>query len=168
MRDYTYIIIRSNRPHGKKEEQEVRRGNTDKDVPVPYEHSARNLMSEKGYVEYVNHHGYHFTVELSNHASAMLENANGQPHLWSESHIRQFMEKLKITLPETATIGDMVYISNLLYSDLYPSPFNDETLCIIGAYKTIHDVDGYEGKVFMHWISDVIGKRLNIDWEKFI
>lgn len=37
-----------------------------------------------------------------------------------------------------------------------------------GVYKDINDKDGYPGKIFNRWLSDVLGKGLIIPWEEMI
>lgn len=135
---------------------------------LPYEQAANAFMSAKGYSEYVKKHGYHFTDELAEHASSMMENANNQQHTWTVAQVKKTMENLNLEIPNNVTYGDAAYLANMYYADLYPDPLKDEASCIRAAYKVANDPDGYDGMIFCRWIADVIGKAVNINWEKFI
>lgn len=135
---------------------------------LPYERSANTLMSAKGYLEYVKKHGYHFTDTLAEHASKMMQNASGQVHSWTTVQVKKTMESLGLTIPNTVTAGDVAYLANMYYADLYPDPLKDEVSCLRAAYKTANDPDGYVGMAFCRWTADVIGKVMHIDWEKFV
>lgn len=138
---------------------------------LPYKQEANILMSAKGYSEYVKKHGYHFTEALAEHVSEMMENANGQTHTWKSSQVKKALEGMGFTLSGAtkteATIGDITYLANMYYADLYPDPFKDEISCLRAAYKIANDIDGYKGMIFCRWTSDAIGKSIEIDWEKF-
>ncbi len=139
---------------------------------LPYEQAANALMSAKGYSEYVEKHGYHFTEALAEHVSKMMENASGQEHSWAAAQVKKAMESLGL-LPigktkSEATLGDITYLANMYYADLYPDPFKDEASCLRAAYRIAVDPDGYKGMVFCRWTADAIGKAISIDWEKFV
>lgn len=135
---------------------------------LPYEQTANALMSAKGYSEYVKKHGYHFTNELAEHASSMMKNANGYLHTWNTSQVIKAIENLGLNIPDHVTHGDIVYLANMYYADLYPDPLTDEVSCLKAAYKIANDPDGYKGMIFCRWTADIIGKAININWEKFI
>lgn len=145
-------------PHG---EHEVK-------FDLPYEQTANALMSAKGYSEYVKKHGYHFTDALAEYASRMMENANGQSHSWTAIQVKRSVESLGLNIPNNVTNGDVTYLANMYYADLYPDPLKDEALCLRAAYKVANDPDGYEGMIFCRWTADAIGKAINISWENFI
>lgn len=175
-----YIIVnrRSCGPHDKEHEE-------DEDVVVesriatphsehkvkfdlPYEQAANALMSAKGYSEYVKKHGYHFTDALAEHVSKMMENANGQSHSWTAAQVKKSVESLGLSVPSKVTNGDVTYLANMYYADLYPDPLKDEASCLRAAYKVANDLDGYDGMIFCRWTADAIGKAISINWEKFI
>lgn len=135
---------------------------------LPYEQAANALMSAKGYLEYVEKHGYHFTDILAEHASKMMINANGQTHTWTASQIKKSIENIGLSIPNKVTIGDITYSANMAYADFYPDVIKDETACLKYALKIANDPDGYNGIIFCRWTADVIGKAIKIDWEKFI
>lgn len=162
--DHHKVDIESHITH-RGEEKELKFG-------LPYEQAANALMSAEGYLEYVEKHGYHFTEALAEHVSAMMENANGQEHTWTAMQVKKVMESLGLMpLGETkteATLGDVTYLANMYYADLYPDPFKEEAACLKAAYKIARDPDGYKGMIFCRWTSDAIGKAMRIDWHKFI
>ena len=143
-----------------------------KEYGLPYEQAANALMSAKGYLNYVEKHGYHFTEELADHVSKMMENANGQIHTWTAQQVKKAMESLGLMpfgkTKSESTLGDATYLANMYYADLYPDPLKDEASCLKAAYKVANDVDGYKGMVFCRWTADAIGLAIKIDWEKFV
>ena len=141
------------------------------DYHLPYEAEANALMSEE-FEEYVEKHGYHFTEALADHVSKMMENANGQTHNWTAQQVKKAMESLGLMpfgkTKSEATLGDVAYLANMYYADLYPDPLKDEASCLKAAYKVATDPDGYKGMVFCRWTADAIGLAIKIDWEKFV
>lgn len=131
-------------------------------------HVTNALESAEGYSKYIEKHGYHFTDELAEHVSKMMENANGQQHTWTTSQVKKSMESLGLTIPGHVTRGDAAYLANMYYADLYPDPLKDEASCLRAAYKVANDSDGYEGMIFCRWTADAIGKAISINWEKFV
>lgn len=134
---------------------------------LPYETEANNLMSDD-FDAYVKKHGYHFTDALAEHVSKMMENASGQQHSWAAAQVKKSMEGLGLTIPKNVTLGDVTYLANMYYADLYPDPLKDEASCLRAAYKVANDQDGYEGMIFCRWTADAIGKSIDINWKKFM
>ena len=98
----------------------------------------------------------------------MMVNANDQQHSWTASQVKKSMESLGLSIPGKVTNGDVTYLANMYYADLYPDPLKDEASCLRAAYKVANDPDGYEGMIFCRWTADAIGKAISINWEKFI
>lgn len=138
------------------------------DYDFQYEHAANSLMTDPDYILYVDKHGYHFTDALAEHASKMMKNSNGEEHSWTAAQVKSAMAGLGLSIPKSVTLGDVTYLANMYYADLYPDPFKDEASCLKAAYKIAHDVDGYNGMIFCRWTSDVIGKAIDIEWAKFV
>lgn len=141
------------------------------DVPeinLPYKQAANALMSAKGYAGYVKKHGYHFTEALAEYVSKMMVNAIGQPHSWTALQVKKALDSMDLAIPDKITLGDMTYLANMYYADLYPEPLKDEAACLKATYRTAMDPDGYEGLVFCRWTADAIGKAININWEKYV
>lgn len=78
------------------------------------------------------------------------------------------IETHKINLNKKATLGDMIYATNVAYSTFYPDLLKDMKACLIHAHKMVNSVNGYDGAIFCRWTADAIGKAIKIDWEKFI
>ena len=135
---------------------------------LPYEQAMNALMSAKGYARYVKKHGYHFTDALSEHVCRMMVNGNGQPHFWTAAQVKKAMDAAGMQVPKNVTTGDVAYLANMYYADLYPEALKDEASCLKAAYKTAEDIDGYDGMVFCRWTADAIGKAIKIDWNKFV
>lgn len=149
--------------------REQESGNTSPDYSkLPYERAANTLMSARGYVAYVAKHGYHFTEALAELVSKTMVNRNGDNHCWSAREVETAVTALDWRIPENVTLGDLTYAANMYYSDLYPEVLTSESACIIAAYDTATDVDGYDGLIFCRWTADAIGKALDIDWEEVI
>ncbi len=123
---------------------------------------------ERDFKAYVERHGLHFTEALAEYASGMMENASGQPHSWTASQVKKSMDSLGFTIPSNVTTGDVTYLANMYYVDLYPDPLKDEVSCLKAAHKASNDPDGYEGMTFSRWIADIDKKSIKIDWKKFI
>lgn len=54
----------------------------------------------------------------------------------------------------------------MAYADFYPELLNEHQ-CIKYAAAVANDKDGYTGIRFCRWVADVVGKKENIDWDKF-
>ena len=166
------IVHHGEDEHTKYHESHTHLDEEHKEYGLPYEQAANALMSAKGYLNYVEKHGYHFTEELADHVSKMMENANGQAHTWTAQQVKKAMESLGLMpfgkTKSESTLGDATYLANMYYADLYPDPLKDEASCLKAAYKVANDVDGYKGMVFCRWTADAIGLAIKIDWEKFV
>lgn len=136
-------------------------------------HRAENLISKafynaKGYIKYTDKHGLHFTPELAEYASSLMENANKSKHSWTTSQVEKVLNNLGLDIPNNYSLGDITYMANQGYADYYPTLFKDENSCINYGYLTANDLDGYEGMIFQRWSADILGKSLDIPWDKFI
>lgn len=140
----------------------------EKHFELPYTQSANALMSAKGYLDYVQKHGYHFTDKLAEHVSRMMQNFNGQQHSWTAAQVKKTFDSLGLTIPTDVTLGDVTYAANMYYADLFPVPIESEAGCIKAAHRIANDPDGYKGKIFCEWTANAIGKAVKIDWEKFL
>lgn len=133
---------------------------------LPFEKFAKMLMNGDAFVAYVKKNGYHFTDALADRMTLMMENADGSKHNWTTKQVKDAMAANGMKAnPHNATWGDAAYAANMMYADLYPSPITNENGCIVAAYKTVCDPDGYEGMVFCRWLSDVVAKEVEVVWE---
>ena len=133
----------------------------------PYEQSANELMQDEGFIEYVKKNGYHFNKKLAEYVSKGLYEKTAPLYI-SENQISEFIENSKIAISKKATMGDIIYATNLAHSILYPDLLKDGKSCIIYANKIANASNSYDGIIFCRWTADVIGKNIKIDWEKFI
>lgn len=134
---------------------------------LPYETEANAFMPDD-FDEYIKKYGYHFTEALAEHISKMMENRDGTQHTWSSRQVEEAIETLGLTVPADTTIGDITYLANMYYADLYPDVLKEEVSCLKAAHLIANDPDGYDGMIFCRWISDAIGKSIEIDWKKFM
>lgn len=113
---------------------------------------------------YIEKHGPHFTECLAEYASKQMENANGKEHTWKPSEVKMALSEDGLKIPGHATLGDVTYVANMAYADF---SLKDD-LCMKLAYDTANDPDGYDGMIFNRWLSDILGKGVNINWREFI
>lgn len=123
---------------------------------------------DKSYLQYIEKHGHHFTNELAQYASNMMQNSNNVDHKWDTQQIQTVIDRLGYIIPSTSTIGDITYTANMCYADFFPSIIDTEDKCIQYAMNVANDIDGYEGIQFCRWLSDVKHKNITITWKNFI
>lgn len=127
------------------------------------------LTAMNGYNDYVTKHGSHFTDDLAKWASEQMTNAHGDPaHHWGIEDVKSAFERLGFKKPEENTWGDVAYSANMHYADYYGTTLKTEAECVKQAYADVADPDGYPGKIFNRWCSDVIGKKMHVPWDEFI
>lgn len=127
------------------------------------------LASMNGYNDYLAKHGSHFTDKLANWASSKMQNVHGDAqHNWSVDDVKSAFERLGYKKPEENTWGDAAYSANMHYADYFGETLKTEAECIKQAYADITDPDGYPGKIFNRWASDVMGKKISVPWKDFI
>lgn len=124
------------------------------------------VVKEDGYNDYVSKHGLHFTKALQEYASKQMVNSNNQEHTWTSEQVQNVCNVLNLKIPNTSTIEDVTYTANMAYADFYPELLNEHQ-CIKYAAAVANDKDGYTGIQFCRWVADVVGKKENIDWDKF-
>lgn len=59
-----------------------------------------------------------------------------------------------------------ISLIRIVTTHFYPELLNEHQ-CIKYAAAVANDKDGYTGIQFCRWVADVIGKKENIDWDKF-
>lgn len=95
-----------------------------------------------------------------------MVNSNNQEHTWTSEQVQNVCNVLNLKIPDTSTIEDVTYTANMAYADFYPELLNEHQ-CIKYAVAVANDKDGYAGIQFCRWVTDVVGKKENIDWDKF-
>ena len=127
------------------------------------------LASMAGYEEYIAKYGTHFNDSLATWASEKMTNSHGDAnHHWSVEDVKSACERLGLKKPEESTWGDVAYSANMHYADYFGSSLKSEADCIKQAYADVSDPDGYPGKIFNRWTSDIIGKRVKVPWKNHI
>lgn len=118
---------------------------------------------------YIERHGYHFTEQLAQVASDMMINSNGKAHKWTPEQIEKTMNMYGLTDHGRCTLGDLTYLANMAYADLYPTVLKDEVSCLRYAVAIANDPDGYDGMPFTRWLADIKKNKHDhhIQWEKF-
>lgn len=129
---------------------------------------AKDLMDKPEFLNYIEHHGEHFTCKLADWATKQMENANGDTHNWTTQQVANAMEGMKGKVKPYVTDGDLAYTANMCYADLFPDFAKSEADCLKYAAKVGADPDGYDGMIFCRWLSDVIKKHLEVNWGEVI
>lgn len=109
----------------------------------------------------------HFNGKILKYALQQIKNSNGTDHSWTIEQVKQAINRLGYTIPNTSTIEDITYTANMAYADFHPSLLTEDQ-CITYAMNVANDIDGYEGIQLYRWVADQEGKNLTIDWDKFI
>lgn len=115
---------------------------------------------------YKERHGCHFSRKLADYAVSELVNADGSKHRFTEETLRTMLKSMSIHEPEH--MGDLVYLSNWIYSDLYPVSVKNEQDIVRGAVKLLADPDGYEGMAMKRWLFDMREKGKEVDLSAYM
>lgn len=125
---------------------------------------AKRLMEIPEFLNYISHHGNHFTSKLADCMTKKMENADGSTHNWTSAQVAKALEPQRSKMPASITDGDLAYAANMCYADFFPGLAKTEEDCLKYAVMTAMDKDGYDGMIFSRWLSDVIGKGIEINW----
>ena len=162
-----YIDPKRNIITTKKVENETNKQKADKLHQFTFSTDLVGNMEE--FIKYVEKAGYHFTPKLAEWASKQMVNDNGdQTHKWSVSDVQNAFHSMGYKLPKENTWGDATYLANMHYSDFFGESLHTEEEVLKQAYVDLRDKDGYPEKPFNRWVSDLIGKRIMVQWEKMI
>lgn len=127
---------------------------------------ATELMAMPEFRNYIAHNGYHFNDRLADWATKLMENASGDMHNWTTEQVRKAVEGMRSKVYPYVTDGDLAYVANMCYADIFPDIARNEADCLKYAIRVGADPDGYDGMIFNRWLSDVIGKNIVVDWGK--
>lgn len=121
------------------------------------------------YRKYKEKYGEHFNDTLAVWASKRMDNAHGdKSHSWSVEEVTSTFAKLGLQKPEGSTWGDVTYAANMAYADYFGGSLKTDVDVIKHAFEDVSDPDGYPGKVFNRWLSDVMGKDIAVPWSEFL
>lgn len=124
-----------------------------------------NFFSSPYFKKYIQDHGYHFTEPLAEFAVNHMYSSK-----WNISQISQWLKNQNIDINSTehkVTLADIYYGANMYFSDFYPEVIQSEPKCISAALLIANDKDGYEGQLFSRWLSDIMRKGIEVDWELY-
>lgn len=124
-------------------------------------------VDKEGYHSYIEKHGKHFNKKLEEYASSNMLNSNNSAHTWTSEQVQNVCNVHNLHIPSTSTIYDVTYTANMAYADFYPHLLNEHQ-CILYAIDVANDKDGYEGIQLSRWIADIMCKREELDWNRFI
>lgn len=130
----------------------------------PHSSFASELMKSPEFLNYIEHHGYHFSDKLANWATKQMTNANGETHNWTTSQVMENIDRTKGHVKPYVSNGDLAYAANMCYADFFPDVVKTESDCLRYAVKVGSDPDGYDGMIFSRWLSDVVQKEVSIKW----
>ena len=125
-------------------------------------------LDQDGYTDYIKEFGHHFNRKLAIWAISRMENDDGSDYHMMPEAVKSMWNKHGLTLPSWATWGDATYAYNMAYADYHPDPLETTEMVLKQSYKDIHDKDGYDGKVFNRWLSDVVYKRILVPWKEML
>lgn len=162
MRRLKYIIFHSDK------ENESNTEHTQE--PDESKEKTSEFWDDPDYRKYKSMHGEHFCDKLAVWASKqMRNNAHGEPgHSWTVEEVKGAFEKLGLQKPATSTWGDVTYSANMAYADYYGHSLKTDVDVIKQAYADVTDPDGYPGKIFNRWLSDVMGKQVKVPWANYL
>lgn len=134
------------------------------------ENSASVLFDNQqpGYDDYVNKHGHHFSKKLAKWAIDRMENDDGSSDHHGIEQVKSIWESAGFGLPKSMTWGDVAYSYNMHHADYYPDPLKTDKEVLREAYKDVYDKDGYPEKIFNRWLSDIVGKGIEVPWSDLI
>lgn len=119
--------------------------------------------------EYVKKHGHHFTDDLADYASDLMEPYSIIPKIKSSDVSNYVNENTILKAKFHSSNGDLAYLINMYSTDFANTGIISTVKdCVSMALSIINDEDGYPGMVFDRWLTDVKAKEIEIDWEKFI
>lgn len=160
-----YIVVHSCKDKAENDEE----GKYENELP--HDDAADAIIESEAFKAYVEKHGYHFTDKLAAFAISGMTNADGSSHKWS---VKQVMAVITSNFASfdnknKCTNGDLAYTANMAYADFFPDVVKSKADCVKYATKVASDPDGYEGIVFMRWLTDLIGKEItSIDFNEYV
>lgn len=122
-------------------------------------------LNQDGYKEYIEKYDHHFSRKLAIWAIERMENDDGSDYHKMPEGVKAMWSAHNLILPKTATWGDATYSFNMHYADYYGDPLKTEEEVLRESYKDITDKDGYPGKIFNRWLSDIIYKGIEVPWK---
>lgn len=110
----------------------------------------------------------HFSPKLAEYAYKHMDNRDGTEHYWTRQEVLMALEKMGKSLPADFKPCDAHYIANMLYADYFGSSLKTEEDVLKMTCDYMNDPDGYEGRPFYHYLTDVMVKGQPICWKDVI
>ena len=161
----------------------IRQSVASEELEPSKEHKARAKMKDifgevESFMAYEEKHGMHFSEKLSSFVSMKMVNdceidkitrthPETPKHSWTAQEVENAIKKLGLPFKQEHKF-DYHYAANMAYADFYGKSLKEEVDCIKHAHAMVHDPDGYPELVFSRWLSDVVTKEEEIDWDEFI
>lgn len=125
------------------------------------------LANAKGYSDYVKKNGNHFTEKLAEFAVRELYSGKKIPTEILAPQSRVEMKKL-ITDGCKLTVGDIMYLT-AVFACVLENDFADGLQNYIkGVSKYLAMNTMYDGAVFIKWCTEVIGRDIKLEWDKYL
>lgn len=126
------------------------------------------MRTTKNYRKYIRLYGHHFTKELCEYATSMMENEKGPVVGFTKREIEEKLQQQGIVL-EHNKLYDAVYVANMCRADFLGRSIQDDDFHLCQYIKdVIDDPDGYDGQPFARWIADMEATHTPVDWSEFV
>lgn len=113
---------------------------------------------------YIKRNGYHFTDELADIASDITFKTKK----WMPKEVMTYLNTEGYNSTTcNHTNGDVTFVSNWLYTLLYPSILSKDKDCIRSAKMILSDPTSFEGRFFKDWIAVIKTKSIDIDFDQY-
>lgn len=86
---------------------------------------------------------------------------------WSPKEIMEVADKAEVKV-DHEYVYDFLYVCNMAKADYFEDSLKTAEDCIKWAEDYLDDPDGYEGKPFCRWMTDMWNLDIEIDWDDFI
>ena len=117
---------------------------------------------------YLSYYGYHFSPAMAKWAVSMMEpRSGGRMQMMEKEEVDDLLMRNDVTLKNDVAY-DAVYVANMIKSDRFGSSVRDEAQLAKAIKDEIDDPDGYEGRVFCHFLADCTGKGVPIIWQDMV
>lgn len=126
------------------------------------------METTKSFKKYQRLFGPHFTKELCNFATSLMENEKGPITPLTKVDVESKLNTQGVKL-QYNKLYDFVYVANMCKADFLGNavPDDDRHLCEYIKH-VVDDPDGYDGQIFNRWLSDMKGMKIPVDWSDFV
>lgn len=121
-----------------------------------------------GLAQYVKKYGNHFTIPLAKEAVKYLRCTDGSSPKCDVKYIEEAIQKRVYYNITNSTLGDIVYMVYVAYSNLPSEMPRKRKISIDNALALIESTDSYEGMAFSSWIAGMDFKEEDFDFNAYI